>query len=103
MDIVRAFQDAMTRRGEGGRVIVSDLDPLSPSLMSADVVVDLPAVDDPGYGEAVAGVAAAESVGAVLPLTDLDPVVLATAAPVIEATGARVFLPPPDVAPSRTR
>jgi carbamoyl-phosphate synthase large subunit len=98
VDIVRAFQDAMERRGEGGRVVVSDLDPLSPSLMSADVVVDLPAVDDPGYGEAVAGVAAAESVGAVLPLTDLDPVVLATAAPVIEATGARVFLPPPDVA-----
>jgi carbamoyl-phosphate synthase large subunit len=98
VDIVRAFKDALARRGEGGRVIVSDLDPLSPSLVSADLVVALPAVDDPGYGEAVAGIAAAEGVGAVMPLTDLDPVVLATAAPVIEATGARVFLPPPDVA-----
>jgi carbamoyl-phosphate synthase large subunit len=98
VDIVRAFQDAMARRGEGGRVIVSDLDPLSPSLVSADVVVALPAVDDPGYGEAVAEVAATEGVGAVLPLTDLDPVVLAAAAPVIGAAGGRVFLPPPEVA-----
>jgi carbamoyl-phosphate synthase large subunit len=98
VDIVLAFRDALARRGEGGRVIVSDLDPLSPSLVSADLVVALPAVDDPGYGAAVAEVAAREGVGAVMPLTDLDPVVLATAAPVIEATGARVFLPPPDVA-----
>lgn len=98
VDIVRAFQAAMERRGEGGRVIVSDLDPLSPSLASADLVVTLPAVDDPGYGHAVAAVAEAEGVGAVMPLTDLDPVILAEAAPVIEATGARVFLPSAGVA-----
>ena len=98
VDIVRAFRDAMNRRGDGGRVIVSDLDPLSPSLVSADLVVTLPAVDDPGYGAAVADVAAREGVGAVLPLTDLDPVVLAEAAPAIEATGARVFLPAAGVA-----
>jgi carbamoyl-phosphate synthase large subunit len=37
-------------------------------------------------------------VRAVLPLTDLDPVILAGAAPALEAAGTRVFLPPPDVA-----
>lgn len=98
VDIVRAFRDALARRGEGGRVIVSDLDPLSPSLVSADMVVQLPAVDDPGYGAAVAEVVSREGVGAVLPLTDLDPVVLATAAPLVAAAGGTVFLPAPEVA-----
>ena len=98
VDIVRAFRDALARRGEGGRVIVSDLDPLSPSLHSADLVVQLPAVDDPGDGQAVADIAAREGVGAVLPLTDLDPVILAEAAPLVAAAGARVFLPSPETA-----
>ena len=97
-DIVRAFRDALERRGEGGRVIVSDLDPLSPSLFSADLVVELPAVDDPGYGAAVAEVVQREGIGAVLPLTDLDPVVLAEARPLVAAAGGTVFLPAPDVA-----
>jgi carbamoyl-phosphate synthase large subunit len=97
-DIVRAFRDALDRRSEGGRVIVSDLDPLSPSLFSADLVVELPAVDDPGYGAAVADVVAREGIGAVLPLTDLDPVVLAEAAPLVADAGGRVFLPSPQVA-----
>ena len=98
VDIVRAFRDALARRGEGGRVVVSDLDPLSPSLVSADVVVELPAVDDPGYGQAVADVVVAHGVGAVLPLTDLDPVILAQAAPLVRDAGGRVFLPSPEVA-----
>ena len=98
VDIVRAFRDALERRGEGGRVVVSDLDPLSPSLVSADLVVELPAVDDPGYGDAVAEVVAREGIGAVLPLTDLDPVVLAQAKPQVAAAGGTVFLPAPEVA-----
>lgn len=98
VDIVLAFRDALARRDEGGRVIVSDLDPLSPSLMSADLVVALPAVDDPGYGAAVADIVAREHVGPVLPLTDLDPVILARAAPLVAASGGRVFLPSPQIA-----
>ena len=54
-------------------MVVSDLDPLSPSLVSADVVVELPAVDDPGYGQAVADVVATHGVGAVLPPTQPRP------------------------------
>ncbi len=42
---------------------------------------------DPGYGAAVAEACAREGVRAVLPLTDLDPVLLARAAPAIEARG----------------
>ena len=79
VDIVQAFRAALAAGPHTGRVLVSDLDPLSPSLFHADGVVALPPVDDPGYGAAVAEVCRAEGVRAVLPLTDLDPVVLAEA------------------------
>jgi carbamoyl-phosphate synthase large subunit len=98
-DIVRAFREVLGGTGAyTGRVLVSDLDPLSPALFSADGVVELPRVDDPDYGAAVAAACAREGVRAVLPLTDLDPVVLAAAAPPIEAAGATVFLPGREVA-----
>ena len=79
-------------------MLVSDLDPLSPSLFAADAVVALPPVSDTGYGAAVADACRSEGARAVLPLTDLDPVLLARAAPAIAEAGARVFLPSPEVA-----
>ncbi|HVG99881.1 MAG TPA: ATP-grasp domain-containing protein [Miltoncostaeaceae bacterium] len=98
VDIVRAFRDALDAGGHDGRVLVSDLDPLSPALFAADAVVALPPVSDAGYGDAVAEACRAEAVRAVLPLTDLDPVVLARARAGIEDAGARLFLPSPEVA-----
>ena len=98
VDIVRAFREALDAGGHDGRVLVSDLDPLSPSLFAADGVLVLPPVSDPTYGDAVAEACAREGIRAVLPLTDLDPVLLARAAPAIEGAGARVFLPGPEVA-----
>ena len=98
VDIVRAFRAVLSAGPHRGRVLVSDLDPLSPALFAADHVVELPPVADPGYGAAVAAVCRAEGVRAVLPLTDLDPVVLAEAAELIGAAGARTFLPSPEVA-----
>jgi carbamoyl-phosphate synthase large subunit len=98
VDIVSAFQEALEDGPHHGRVLVSDSDELSPSLFTADAVVDLPLVNDPGYGAAVAEVCRREGVRAVLPLTDLDPVVLAEAAPLIRDAGAETFLPTPEVA-----
>jgi len=98
VDIVRAFQAALAEGPYRGRVLVSDLDPLSPSRFAADGVVDLPRVDDPGYGEAVVEACRAEEIRAVLPLTDLDPVLLAAAAPRVREAGGAVFLPDPEVA-----
>ena len=48
VDIVLAFRAALAAGPHTGRVLVSDLDPLSPSLFHADGVVALPPVDDPG-------------------------------------------------------
>lgn len=98
VDIVRAFREVLAAGPHRGRVLVSDLDPLSPSLFAADQVVELPPVDDPGYGTAVADVCRREGVRVVLPLTDLDPVLLAEAAGAIREAGARVLVPRPEIA-----
>jgi len=98
VDIVQAFRAALSSGPHSGRVLVSDLDPLSPSLFHADAVVSLPPVDDPGYGPAVAETCRREGIKAVLPLTDLDPVLLARASGVIREAGAVAFLPSPEVA-----
>jgi carbamoyl-phosphate synthase large subunit len=97
VDVVRAFGAALSGRVRG-RVLVSDVDPLAPARHAADGIVELPPVDDPGYAEAVADACREEGIRAVLPLTDLDPVVLARGAGVIRAAGAAVFLPEPEVA-----
>ena len=100
----RARLPGRARRGaHRGRVLVSDLDPLSPALFAADAVVDLPPVADPGYGAAVAEACAAEGVRAVLPLTDLDPVVLAEAAPRSSAARRRASSCPTRRWPSAAR
>ena len=98
VDIVRAFREALDAGGHDGRVLVSDLDPLSPSLFAADAVIPLPPVSDPGYVAAVAEACRREGARAVLPLTDLDPVMLARAGAQIEAAGALLFLPSAEVA-----
>ena len=98
VDVVRAFRAALDAGPHQGRVLVSDLDPLAPARFAADGVVELPAVTAPDYVEALAAACAAEGVRAVLPLTDLDPVLLAGAAPALEAAGTLVFLPDAEVA-----
>jgi carbamoyl-phosphate synthase large subunit len=78
-------------------VLVSDAGEVSPTRFEADGVVDLPMVDDPGYVDAVVDACCAERVGAVLPLTDLDPLKLAEAGPALAEHGTAVFVPEPAV------
>lgn len=95
VDIVRTFRHALAEGPHHGRVLVADADPLAPTRMHADGVVDLPPVDDPGYGDAVVEACAREGARALLPLTDLDPVVLSERAGELAAAGTWVALPPP--------
>lgn len=98
VDIVRAFRRALAAGPHHGRVLISDAGEASPTRFEADGVVDLPLVDDPGYADAVVAACAAEGVSALLPLTDLDPVLLAEREPELARAGTRVFVPSPQVA-----
>ena len=98
MDIVRAFQAAFADTSHTGRVLISDAGEASPTRFEADGIVELPLVDDPAYRDTLLQVCRRERVRALLPLTDLDPVTLATAAPELATIGTSVFLPEPHVA-----
>jgi carbamoyl-phosphate synthase large subunit len=86
VDIVSAFHRA------GATTIAADLDPLAPALYHADHSVRAPRVDDPGYVDALAGVVRAHDVRLVVPLTDLDQVLLARHSDAL--TPALVLVPP---------
>ncbi len=98
VDIVRAFKAALADGPHTGRVLISDAGEASPTRFEADGIVELPLVDDPGYRTAVVEVCRREQVRALLPLTDLDPVSLASSAPELAAIGTSVFLPEAKVA-----
>ena len=86
-DIVSAFaQHAFT--------IAADPSPLAPAQYAADLRVAPPRIDDPGYVPFLLELCAEHNVGAVVPLTDLDLEVLASARPELPA-----FVPDAAIAP----
>jgi carbamoyl-phosphate synthase large subunit len=89
VDIVSAFGRA------GATTIAADVNRLAPALYHADRYELVVRVDDPGYVPQLAGLVEEHGVDLVVPLTDLDQLVLARAR---DALGAPVLLPPAEVA-----
>jgi carbamoyl-phosphate synthase large subunit len=73
VDIVTAFRRA------GATTIATDVDQLAPALYHADQRAIVPRVDDFGYVGALRDLVALHDVRLIVPLTDLDHVVLAQA------------------------
>jgi carbamoyl-phosphate synthase large subunit len=87
-DIVSAFAQHAT-------VVAADPNPLAPAQYAAHARRAVPRIDDPAYVPALRALCDEFDVGAVVPLTDLDIEVLATA----RAGGLLpAFVPDPDVA-----
>ena len=89
VDIVSAFRRA------GARTVAVDADPLAPALYHAHEHAIVPRVDDPGYLAALQGLVREHEARLVIPLTDLDHLLLAERR--VELDGALVLLPAPDV------
>jgi carbamoyl-phosphate synthase large subunit len=85
VDIVTAFREA------GATTIAADVDQLAPALYHADHPAIVPRVDDPFYVDALRDLVEAREVGLVVPLTDLDHLVLAQAR---DSLGGAVVLVP---------
>jgi carbamoyl-phosphate synthase large subunit len=73
VDIVSAFRRA------GATAIATDVDQLAPALYHADRRALVPRVDDPAYVDALRDLVALHDVRLIVPLTDLDHLVLAEA------------------------
>jgi carbamoyl-phosphate synthase large subunit len=91
--LVQAFQRALDRVG-GGRVIVSDVSALSPTVYLADAAHEVPYSTDPEYVEALLAICRRERVGLLVPTIDDELPVLASAAHIFAAAGVRVAVSP---------
>jgi carbamoyl-phosphate synthase large subunit len=87
-DVVSAFAQHAT-------VVAADPNPLAPAQYAAHHRVAVPRIDDPAYVPALQELCEAHDVGAVVPLTDLDIEVLASA-----WAGGKLpaFVPDPEIA-----
>jgi carbamoyl-phosphate synthase large subunit len=88
VDIVTAFGRA------GATTIAADIDPLAPALYHADRYALVPRVSDPAYLPALRDLVSAHDVRLVVPLTDLDQLLLARGR---SELGAAVLLADADV------
>jgi carbamoyl-phosphate synthase large subunit len=89
VDIVSAFGRA------GATTIAADIDPLAPALYHAHHHAFVPRVDDPGYIPALRELVREHDVRLVVPLTDLDQLLLAQSRAELEP--ALALVPEPEV------
>jgi len=87
VDIVTAFGRA------GATTLAADVNELAPALYAADRRALVPAVDDPGYVDALRALVTEHDVRLVVPLADLDHLLLAERG---DELGALVLLPGPE-------
>lgn len=89
MDIVSAFGRA------GATTVAVDVNPLAPALYHADRYELVVRVDDPGYVAQVTQLVSEHAIDLIVPLTDLDQLILAGAR---DELGAALLLSPEHVA-----
>lgn len=92
--LVNAFRAALAQFG-GGEVIVTDVNPLSPSVHCADRAYRVPLSSEPGYIEEILRIARHERVRLVVPSIDDELTAFACAAPRFLAAGIRVAVSEP--------
>jgi carbamoyl-phosphate synthase large subunit len=92
--LVRAFQAALRSACLRGRVIVTDINPLSPAVHAVERWYQVPLSTEPGYIEAIETICAAEQIGLVVPTIDEELPVFAEAAIRLLARGVRVAVSP---------
>jgi carbamoyl-phosphate synthase large subunit len=88
--LVRAFRAALERAGVPGRVLVTDVNPLSPGVHVADGAVAVPLSTAPEYISTILDVCRSERVDLVVPTIDDELPVFAAAAETFGAEGIRV-------------
>src|SRR5436190_14415424 len=92
--LIRAFQDALKSSGVRGRVIVTDVNPLSPAVHTAERWYHVPLATAPDYLDAISGICEREHIGLIIPTIDDELELFGRAAPTFEARGIKVAVSP---------
>jgi carbamoyl-phosphate synthase large subunit len=91
--LVQAFQRALRHAG-GGKVIVTDVNPLSPAVHAADAAYQVSLASDSRYVREILTIASAERVNLVVPTIDDELPLFSAAIPMFNAAGVRVAVSP---------
>jgi carbamoyl-phosphate synthase large subunit len=92
--LVQAFQAALASSGRRGRVVVTDVNPLSPAVHVAERWYHVPMATSPDYLDAIIGICEAERISLIVPTIDDELEVFASAAKWFLARGIRVAVSP---------
>jgi carbamoyl-phosphate synthase large subunit len=90
--LVRAFQQALARPGVRGRVVVTDINPMSPAVHVADRAFRVPCSNEPHYLDEIQSICVAQDVGLVVPTIDDELELFAAARPAFDAAGVQVAI-----------
>ncbi|MCC7010613.1 MAG: ATP-grasp domain-containing protein [Acidobacteria bacterium] len=93
--LVRAFQRAVSATG-GGRVVVSDVNALSPTVYLADRAYPVPLSTDPAYLDAIDAICRLEQIRLIVPTIDDELTIFAEAAGRFRAAGVEVAVSTPE-------
>lgn len=91
--LVNAFRSALARHG-GGRVVVTDINALSPAVYAGDRAYLVPLTSDPSYLDEVLAICAAERIGMLIPTIDDELPIFSAAVERFAAAGVRVVVSP---------
>jgi carbamoyl-phosphate synthase large subunit len=86
--LVHAFRNALRTTAAGGRIIVTDVNPLSPAVHVADRAYRVPMANDPGYLPELLAICEAERIRLVVPTIDDELPVIAAGRAQFAALGA---------------
>jgi carbamoyl-phosphate synthase large subunit len=87
---VQGFQRALRQSLDGGFVIVTDVNPLSPAVYAADRAFRVPMATEPGYIDEILAIAIGEGIQLVVPTIDDELVLFGEAADRFAANGVMV-------------
>lgn len=90
--LVMGFKRALQRQANGGRVVVSDVNPLAPTVHLADAAYRVPLSTDPAYLDAIAAICDAEDIRVLVPTIDDELPVFAAARERFAAMGVWVVV-----------
>lgn len=68
--LVQAFRTALRTLGLSGRIVVTDVNPLSPAVHVADRAYRVPMSEDPSYLDEIGAICDAERIGLIVPTID---------------------------------
>jgi len=92
--LVQAFRQALRALGIDGRVIVTDINPLSPAVHVADRAYRVPMATDPEYLTEILAICQAERVRLVVPTIDDELPLMGQASEAFRAIGTLVAVSP---------